>query len=131
LLIAQRLELEYPIYAMIAAVIVIDLSPQETRRLAWRRIAGTVLGSVLGGLLASFLPGGALVIGVGIFLAMLLSHVLRIPEAARVAGYLCAIVLLEHSSEHWIYAFWRLVETLLGIGVALVVSQLPRMIRTE
>jgi uncharacterized membrane protein YgaE (UPF0421/DUF939 family) len=57
--------------------------------------------------------------------------VLRIPEAARVAGYLCAIVLLEHSSEHWIYAFWRLVETLLGIGVALVVSQLPRMIRTE
>ena len=131
LLIAQQLGLQYPIYAMIAGVIVIDLSPQETRRLAWRRLAGTVIGSILGGVLASVLPGGALSVGIGILLAMLLSHLLRLPEAARIAGYLCAIVLLEHAVDQWIYAFWRFIETVLGIGVALLVSQVPRMIRTE
>lgn len=130
LLIAQQLGLEYPIYAMIAAVIVIDLSPQETRRLAWRRLAGTVLGSILGGVLATLLPSGALTIGLGIFLAMFLSHTLRLPEAARIAGYLCAIVLLEHSADQWTYAFWRFVETVLGIGVALLLSLVPRVIRT-
>ena len=130
LLIAQQLGLQYPIYAMIAAVIVIDLSAQETRRLAWRRIAGTGIGSILGGVLAHLLPPGALTIGVGIFLAMFLSHLLRLPEAARIAGYLCAIVLLEHAADQWAYAFWRFVETILGIGVALLVSQVPRVIRT-
>lgn len=116
---------------MIAAVIVTDLSPPETRKLAWRRIAGTILGSLLGAVLAAALPHGALTIGLGIFLAMLLSHVVRLPQAARVAGYVCAIVLLEHTAEPWLYALWRFAETVLGIGVALLISLVPKLMRTD
>jgi uncharacterized membrane protein YgaE (UPF0421/DUF939 family) len=127
--LALALKLEFPIYAMIAAVIVIDLNPAETRKLALRRLGGTVVGSIIGGVLAALLPYGVLTIALGIFLAMFLSHMLRLPEAARISGYLCAIVLLEHTVNPWAYAMWRFVETLLGIGVALLVSLVPKAIR--
>lgn len=129
--IAAWLGLQFPIYAMIAAVIVTDLSPAETRKLAWRRLAGTAIGSVLGALLALLLPGGALTIGLGVFLSMFASHLMRLPEAARIAGYLCAIVLLEFGADPWTYAFWRLIETVIGIAVAYLISLVPRLIRAE
>ena len=127
--LAVLLGLEFPLYAMIAAVIVTDLSAAETRKLGWRRLAGTVVGSVLGVTLALVLPQGALTIGIGIFLAMFASHALRIPEAARVAGYVCAIVLLEHGADPWVYAFWRFTETVLGIVAAISVSLVPKLLR--
>ena len=129
--LARLLGLEFPLYAMIAAVIVTDLSPVETRKLGWRRVAGTIVGSLFGAALAAVLPHGALTIGLGIFLAMLVSHLLRLPQAARVAGYVCAIVLLEHTAQPWSYALWRFAETVLGIGVALVISLVPKLIRYD
>lgn len=112
---------------MIAAVIVTDLAPEETRRLGGRRLAGTAIGSVLGAVLSALLPGGTLTIAFGIFLSMFLTHLLRAPQAARVAGYLCAIVLLEHAADPWIYAFWRFLETVLGILIAMLVSLVPKL----
>jgi uncharacterized membrane protein YgaE (UPF0421/DUF939 family) len=128
--LAQALELEFPLYAMIAAVIVTDLQPTETHKLGLRRLGGTLIGSVLGAVLSVLLPGGTLTIALGIFLSMFLTHLLRAPQAARVAGYLCAIVLLEHAADPWTYSFWRFLETVLGIAVAILVSLMPKLIRT-
>ena len=116
---------------MIAAVVVTDLQPAETRRLGLRRLGGTFMGGVLGAVLSALLPGGVLTIALGIFLSMFLTHLLRAPQAARVAGYLCAIVLLEHAADPWVYAFWRFIETILGIIVAMLVGLVPKLIRIE
>jgi hypothetical protein len=38
-------------------------------------------------------------------------------------------VLLEYRDTHWSYATFRCLETLLGIGAAVLVSMLPKLIR--
>jgi uncharacterized membrane protein YgaE (UPF0421/DUF939 family) len=62
---------------------------------------------------------------------MLLCHALKLDGAAKVSGYICGIVVLEHSGNAWYYAGERLVETLVGIGVALALSLVPKLIRVD
>jgi uncharacterized membrane protein YgaE (UPF0421/DUF939 family) len=131
LVLARFLELQYPLYAFIAAVIVTDLSPSQTRQLGVRRIVATVVGAVCGAALSPLLPPGPLTIGLGVLAAMLLSNLLRADEGAKVAGYICGIVLLEHGPEPWSYAFYRLVETILGIVAAVLISLVPKLIRVD
>ena len=54
--IAQLLELEEPFYAFVAAIIVTDLAPAQSRQLALRRLVATAIGAVCGAVLSQLLP---------------------------------------------------------------------------
>src|SRR5436305_3059583 len=87
--LGELLRLQFPVYAMISAVVVTDLQPSKTRELAIPRLVGTVLGATLGATICAALRPNAFEVGIGIFAAMFLSHLLRLRDAGRVAGYVC------------------------------------------
>jgi uncharacterized membrane protein YgaE (UPF0421/DUF939 family) len=129
--IAELVRLQYPLYALVGAVIVTDLSAVQTRQLGLQRLAGTVLGAAVGATFSGFLPPSPATIGLGILAAMSLSHLVRLQGAAKVTGYVCGIVVLEHHGQPWSYALYRLVETVLGIGMALLVSLVPTVLSAD
>jgi uncharacterized membrane protein YgaE (UPF0421/DUF939 family) len=129
LAIAQSLGLQYPIYALIAAIVVIDLSPARTREYSLQRIAGTFLGAVFGVALSLNLPVNAWTIGIGILASMWLCHPLRLQGAEKVTGFTCAIVMFDHGGTPLAYAVYRLAETLLGVGVSILASLVPKLLR--
>jgi uncharacterized membrane protein YgaE (UPF0421/DUF939 family) len=129
--VARLLGLPFPIYAMIAAVIVTEVPASRTRRLGLSRLVGTVLGAALGAAIGPLLGPGAWQIGLSILAAMLLSHLLRLRDSAKLAGYVCGVVMLTHGDHPWTYALHRVTETILGIGLALLVSLVPRLVADE
>ncbi len=129
--LAQVCRLEYPIYALLAAIIVTDFSAAKTRELGLQRIVATVVGAVCGAVLDLLLRPSAWAIGVGVLLAMLICHISSVRGGAKVAGYVCGIVMLAHGAEPWSYALFRLLETTLGIVVAWLISLVPRLIQIE
>ena len=131
LALAATLHLDYPIYAMLAAVIVTELSPRQTRALAVRRLVATAIGATCGALLVVALPPGAWSIALGILAAMVICDAIGARDGARVAGYICGIAMLAHGADPWRYALLRFFETVLGIAVAGVVSFVPKLLGAE
>jgi len=127
LVAAQLLRLEHPLYAMISAVIVTDLVPSQTPKLALPRLAGTLVGSAIGAVITTLLPSGVWTTTVGMFA----SHILYLQAAAKVAGYVCGIVLLDHGDSPWSYALFRMIETALGIVAAMGVSVVPKLLKSK
>ena len=119
---AHLLNLQYPLYALIAAVIVTDRLPSKTRALGLRRFVGTVLGAAFGAALSQLLGGSPWVIGLAIVVVIPLCTLLKIDDAAVVAAYVAGIVVLEYGGSPWVYAAYRLVETSIGIAFAVVTS---------
>jgi len=123
--VAEFFRLEYPIYALVGAVIVTDLSPAKTQQLGRARLTGSVVGAVVGASISQFLPQAPWAIALSILVAMFLTFLLRLEGAGKIAGYVCGIVVLSYTAEPWSYALYRLLETVLGISVALLMSFIP------
>jgi uncharacterized membrane protein YgaE (UPF0421/DUF939 family) len=129
--IATRIALEHPIYAFISAVIATDLDAAQSRKLGLRRIFATAIGAVCGAVLSQLLGPGSGSVGLAVFIAMLVGSLLGAGEGARVAGFICGIVVLEHSAEPWLYGTQRFIETVLGVIVAWGISFAPKLLKKD
>ncbi len=120
---AGSLRWEYPFYAVIAAIIVMGSTSGSTWSLSIQRIIGTVIGAIAGALFSTVLGSTPWALELSIFSTIFLTSAWKLSEAAKLTSYVSAIVILNHSQNPWIYAWGRLLETLLGISAALSVSQ--------
>jgi uncharacterized membrane protein YgaE (UPF0421/DUF939 family) len=128
LAIARGLNLETPIFALIAAVIVTDRDPAETRKLAIRRVISTAIGAGCGVALAQILGQSSWEAIIAIFIAMMLSTAITQIGDPKLAAYLCALIIINYKDNPLHYAFFRFLETVLGILVAWAISLIPKLV---
>jgi len=129
--LARPCRFEFPIYALIAAVIVPALSPSRTSKLGLQRIVATVVGATCGATLRQVFQPSVWAIGLGILVAMLTCNNSRVNDGAKVASYICGIVVVAHGTHPWSYAVLRLTETVLGIAVDWLISFVPKVIQID
>ena len=129
--IAKLLSFEFPLYALIGAIIVTELSPEKTRKAGGSRIIGSAIGASVGAAFAIFLPSNPITIGLSVAFALLFTQILGLSAAAKLAGYVCGITMLGHTDQPWIYALLRLLETTLGVAVAILVSFVPKLLKVD
>jgi uncharacterized membrane protein YccC len=122
LLVARLFRLPSSYWAPITALVVTQSSLGAALTVSSQRFIGTILGAVVGGLVASFFPPHVLIFGACIFILGLLCELLRVDRPAyRFGGMTASIVLLIPRTEPaWHIAFHRFAEVSIGLGVALI-----------
>lgn len=111
LVIAQWLQWEYPFYAVIAAIIVMSSTHGSTLTLGIQRLIGTVIGAIGGAIFSVTLGNNPWSLGISVFLTIFLASYWKFNEAAKLAGYVSAIVILTHNQSPWLYAWGRFLES--------------------
>ena len=131
------------IYSTIAALLCVQPYVEDTKRMAIQRTVGTALGSVFGvavlllevaldlrGTLAGYVIIAAVTVPV-----LWISVALRSANAAALAGivFLCITVTHMTDASPWIFAWYRMWETMAGIAVGVAVNafQIPRRKRRD
>lgn len=124
LLVARLFRLPEAYWAPITTLVITQSSLGAALTVSSQRFAGTVLGAVVGAIVASHFGPNVLVFGTGVFILGLLSFLARADRAAfRFGGVTLAIVLLvPRTGPPWQIAFHRCAEVFIGIGMALILT---------
>ncbi len=122
LLAARLFRLPEAYWAPITTVVITQSSLGAALQVSGQRFVGTLLGAVVGALVAIYFGQHVLVFGICVFLLGLVCAVLHIDRSAyRFGGITLAIVLLiPRTGPAWPIAFHRFAEVSIGIGVALI-----------
>jgi uncharacterized membrane protein YgaE (UPF0421/DUF939 family) len=91
---------------------------------SWQRFVGTLLGAVVGAIVATQFGPQLFVFGTSVFILGLLRSMMHLDvNAYRLGGVTLAIVLLvPRTGPAWQIAFHRFAEVSIGIAVALALA---------
>ena len=124
ILAARLVRLPEVYWAPITSIVITQSSLGAALSVSGERLVGTVLGTVIGAIAATYFGSNVLVFGAGVFILGLLSaaaHSNR--NAYRFAGVTLAIVqLVPWAGTPWYFALHRFTEVCIGIGMALIFS---------
>lgn len=113
----------YAVYAAFSAALVVGTSRGEDMGGAHNRVWGTLIGMWVGLAAADLAPHPAIAVAIGIGSTAYICMACGWGQAAaRIGTSFCAVTILAHSQDAVEYTTMRIVNTLIGIAVGLVVS---------
>jgi uncharacterized membrane protein YccC len=110
-------------WAPITTVVVMQSTLGAALRISTERLVGTVLGALLGTVLATYFPANLLLFGAGVFLLGIVCAIIRMDNAFRFAAItLAVVVLIARNAPPPQIALHRFFEVSVGIVVGLIIT---------
>jgi uncharacterized membrane protein YgaE (UPF0421/DUF939 family) len=111
-----------PIFAAIAALLVVQPSVNQSLSRGVERSIGVILGVILASIAQTFFPTGSVVVLGIIVVSLLLGWILRLAPAATTQIPISGMLMLSIGAATPNYAFDRILETIIGAAVAMIVN---------
>lgn len=111
-------------WSVVALVVVLGVTTGQSVTASVNRMAGSVVGCVTGAvvqltLITVWLP---IRVAIAVLACMLICRLLRITAGQRLGMALAGFFVFVPGDEEWVTVGWRLLATLIGIAVALVIT---------
>lgn len=126
------LGLKFGFWAVLSAVIVMQINVADSIQMCWYRFSGTAVGATIGMLCMLIFPDTPLWSGVSLFCAVAFcAYMTRFNSRYRMAAITVVIVILASVGieNRFLFSFYRVLEIGVGVACAFVVSLLIWPIR--
>lgn len=121
--LAKLINLDYPFFAIIAAIISIQPTISESFKTGWNRVLGTVIGAILGIAFALIAPAHPLLLGLGVVLTIIVCNRFYLPSAVFIATVVFVAIMVDlGDADVFSFGIARVMDTLLGVVVAFVIN---------
>ncbi|OJU14432.1 MAG: hypothetical protein BGN88_14330 [Clostridiales bacterium 43-6] len=127
---SSGLKIWAPFYACTAAIICLQGTTMKSLKMGIVRLIGTAIGGVTGVLIllseeyVKTQQYNVLVVGVGIVICIFVSNITKKQDASAIACVVFVAIMINHNTEdRYIYAVMRMIETTIGIIIAVVVNK--------
>ncbi|AWK51662.1 hypothetical protein DIC82_11830 [Clostridium beijerinckii] len=122
LIISKLLDLYYPYYVTITAIICIQNTVNGSFKTAKNRVLGTIIGSLLGISCAIIFPYDPLIGGIGVLILIYFLKVINLEASYTVACIVFLAIFVPGQGSSITYSLHRTSDTIIGILIALFVN---------
>jgi uncharacterized membrane protein YgaE (UPF0421/DUF939 family) len=124
LFLSQLLNLEYPYFVAMTAIISMDRTARLSIDMGRNRVIGTLIGALIGILFATIDQGNPWLAGIGILIIILISNKLNLPGSITVGSFVFVAIMVHISSDisPFFYGLHRTLDSLFGALIAFVVN---------
>ncbi|MEJ8554755.1 FUSC family protein [Tepidibacter sp. Z1-5] len=128
--ISRFFNMEYPFYAAIAAIISMQTTIGESFKVGRNRMLGTILGAMVGVIFYFINSNSIIAIGIGIMVVIYMCNLFRWNKSVSIAGIVfCVIMTNLDGRDPIFYALNRILDTFIGIIIAVLVNYFIKPIR--
>ena len=122
---SYALRLEYPFYAAIASIVVLQIYTRDTVAAGRNRLVGTVLGGLAASVFFLIPVNRAITSGIGILLLFFVMSHIGLRRSIVIAGIVFMRVMVDLEGETPLAFTWnRTIATALGVAVSIAVNLL-------
>ncbi|WML35596.1 aromatic acid exporter family protein [Clostridium sp. OS1-26] len=123
MLISNLLNLKYPFFVLLPAVMPISTFFGETIKFGLNRIIGSFIGAVIGVILVTIQSQNVLLAGAGVILIIYVCNYLKWDSTTSIACLVFASIIVGiKGSSALIYSVHRLLDTFIGIAITTLVN---------
>lgn len=121
---AQLLNLEYPFFIAMTAIISMDKTMGNSLKMGRNRIMGTFIGACIGVGLSYIDRGNALLCGCGMILLILICNQLHLRGSITIGGIVMMAIMVHTDKTPLFYGFHRTFDTCVGATLSFAINAL-------
>lgn len=130
LCIGYLVQKDFPVYACITAIIMMQDTPEKSIYLGKARLIGTGIGGVMGTLflwIGSFFSYTILhiiIITISVIVGLTVCYIIKQKEACSICAVVIVVIIIGHTkNDMYLYAAIRIIETALGVIIAVLINR--------
>ncbi|WP_297418227.1 aromatic acid exporter family protein [Clostridium sp.] len=122
MLVSNLLNLKFPFFVLLPAVMPISTFFGETIKFGINRVIGTTIGAIIGSILVTIQSQNVFLIGIGVIIIIYVCNYLKWNSTTSIACLVFVAIMAGMKESAVTYSIHRLVDTFIGIAITTLVN---------
>lgn len=122
IVVSMRLNVNYPLFVTIGAIVSMQSSLNESFQSGLNRILGTIVGAVIGIIFFNISPNNIILTGLGIILLITINNKMNWSKSLVISLIVFSSIMMSYGQDVVLNSALRVIDTTLGIIIAFVIN---------